>query len=219
VTLDAVLLDLYETLAVSDSDAIAAGRRRGAELAGVDPACLLNGWRDTIDQRSAGRMGSPRDEMRSLLGACDGRAGDELIDELVALEAANWRSGVRLYDDVLPMLAALRRDGCRVAVVSNCSWQTAGVMEAIGLDGEVDATVLSFDVGLLKPDPAILRIALERLGAEPARSALVDDVTEHLDAARALGMATVLMDRAGTASGSAHPVVRDLAAAVAALRG
>jgi putative hydrolase of the HAD superfamily len=219
VTGAAVLLDLYETLAESDSEAIAAGRRRGAELAGVDPTCLLHGWRDTIDDRSAGRMGSPRDEMRTLLGACDGGGGEDLIDELVALEGANWRNGVRLYDDVLPALAALRSDGCRLAVVSNCSWQTAGVIEAIGLDGEVDAAVLSFEVGLLKPDPAILRLALERLGAEPTGSALVDDVTEHLDAARALGMATVLIDRAGTARGSDHRVVRDLAAAAAALRG
>jgi putative hydrolase of the HAD superfamily len=219
VTATAVLLDLYDTLAGADAEAIAGGRRRGAELAGVDPGCLLRGWRDTVDERSAGQMGSPRDEMRSLLGACGGRAGEELIDELVALEAANWRSNVRLFDDVLPALAELRRAGSRLAIVSNCSWQAAGILETGRLGDEVDAAVLSFDVGLLKPDPAILRLTLERLGAEPARAALVDDVPANLDAARALGMATVLMDRDGVATGSAHRAVRDLAAAAAALRG
>jgi putative hydrolase of the HAD superfamily len=215
----AVLLDLYETLAEADTDAISAGRRRGAELAGVDPGCLLDGWRDTIDERSVGRMGSPRDEMRRLLGACDGLAGEELIERLVAHEADNWRSWVRLYADVLPALAAMRRAGIGLALVSNCSWQTAGVVEATGLDAEVDATILSFDVGLLKPDPAILHLALERLGAEPAEAALVDDVAANLDAARALGMATVLMDRGGAVRGSLHSVARDLSAAAAALRG
>jgi putative hydrolase of the HAD superfamily len=219
VTGAAVLLDLYDTLAGADSERIAAGRRRGAELAGVDVECLVGQWRATVDARSAGGLGSLRQEMRHLLGACAGHgAGDGVVDEIVRLEAASWRTGVWLYDDVAPALEALRRDGHRLAVVSNCSWQTAGVVEATGLDGLVDLVVLSFEVGLLKPDPAILRLALELLDADPARSALVDDLASNLDAARALGMTTLLMDRNGVASAPAHAAVSDLAAAAAALR-
>jgi len=212
----AVLLDLYDTLARIESDAVAAARRRGAELAGVDPDCLLDRWRETVAARSAGRMGSPAEEIRHLLEGCGGAADEDLVRELTALEAASWRSGVRLYEDVPAALRALRRQGIRLAIVSNCSWQTAGVLEATGLAGEVDAVVLSFEVGLLKPDPAILRGALERLGADPTSSVLVDDVAANLDAARALGMATVLMDRAGRAT-PGHPAARDLTAAAAAL--
>jgi putative hydrolase of the HAD superfamily len=215
--IEAVLLDLYDTLAGMDRDTIAAARRRGAELAGADPHCVAERWRDSVDERSAGGLGSPRQEVRHVLGACDHRADEGVLDEIVRLEAAAWRSGVRLYDDVVPALAALRRAGSRLAIVSNCSWQTAGVLEATGLAGQVDALVLSWEVGLLKPDPAILRVALGRLGADPARSALVDDVTANLDAARTLGMATVLMDRGGAAQAPDHPAVRDLGAAAAAL--
>lgn len=219
MTGSAVLLDLYETLAGADTERIAAGRRRGAELAGVDPDCLFERWRSTVEARSVGGLGSPREEVRHLLDGCAGRGADEaVVDEIVRLEATGWRSSVRLYDDVVPALRALRRDGHRLAVVSNCSWQTAGVVEATGLAAEVDVVVLSFEVRLLKPDPAILRLALERLDAEPAHSALVDDVPANLDAARELGMATVLMDRLGAMPARAHPVVRDLAAAAAALR-
>jgi putative hydrolase of the HAD superfamily len=219
VTRAAVLLDLYETLAGAGSGAIAAGRRRGAELAGVDPDCLVERWRATVDARSVRGLGSPREEVRHLLSGCAGRGADDgVVDEIVRVEAATWRSNVRLYDDVLPALRALRRDGHRLAVVSNCSWQTAGVVEATGLAGEVDAVVLSFEVGLLKPDPAILRLALERLDADPEGSVLVDDLAANLDAARGLGMTTVLMDRLGAAAAPAHPAVRDLAAAAAALR-
>jgi putative hydrolase of the HAD superfamily len=212
----AVLLDLYDTLACIGSDAIGAARRRGAELAGVDPDCLLDRWRDTVDARSAGRMGSPAEEIRSLLEGCGGAADEDLVRELTALEGATWWSGVRLYEDVPAALRALRRQGIRLAIVSNCSWQTAGVLEATGLAGAVDAVVLSFQVGLLKPDPAILRVALERLDADPASSVLVDDLAANLDAARALGMATVLMDRAGRGT-PGHPAARDLTAAAAAL--
>jgi putative hydrolase of the HAD superfamily len=219
VTGAAVLLDLYRTLADMDSEAIAAGRRRGAELAGVDPDCLVGQWRATVDARSMGGLGSPRDEVRHLLAACAGHEADDgVVEEIVRLEAASWRSGVRLYDDVRPALEALRRHGHRLALVSNCSWQTAGVVEATGLAGEMDVVVLSFEAGLLKPDPAILRLALERLGADPLRSALVDDNAANLDAARALGMTTVLMDRGGAEAAPAHPLVRDLAGAAATLR-
>jgi putative hydrolase of the HAD superfamily len=217
----AVLLDLWDTLATIGSDTLIAWRRRGAELAGVDPDCLQERWTGTVNARSVGGLGSPRDEVRHLLAACSGHsAGDHVVDELVRMEASGWRSGVRLYEDVLPALDALRRDGRRLAIVSNCSWQTRGVVEAIGLAGEVDVVVLSFEVGLLKPGPAILRLALERLGADPASSALVDDVSANLDAARALGMGTVLMDRSDRAASRApaHPTVRDLGAALAALR-
>jgi len=215
----AVLLDLYGTLAGIDFDSIADGRRRGAELADVEAGCLLEGWTDTIDVRSVGGLGTPHEEVRHLLGACSRRGVDAgLLDELVRIEAASWRSGVRLYDEVRAALDGLRRDGRRLAIVSNCSWQTTGVLEATGLAGEVDAAVLSFEVGLLKPDPAILRLALDRLGAEPAGAVLIDDVTANLDAARALGMATVLMDRGGAAQAPAHRAVRDLVAAAATLR-
>src|SRR5262249_20175713 len=143
---------------------------------------------------------------------------DGLLDELVRLEADNWRAGVRLFADVRPALEALRRDGHRLAIVSNCSWQTAGGLEATGLADEVEVAVLSCDLGLMKPDPAILLLTLERLGTDPTRSALVDDVPAHLDSARELGMTTVLMDRRGTAGAPAHAAVRDLLAAAAALR-
>lgn len=214
----AVLLDLYDTLAHMDRDTIAAGRRRGAELAGADPRCLAEEWTASVDARSVRGMGTPEEELRHLLSRCAAvPPGDGLLAELVRLEARTWRSGVRLYDDVPAALRGMRQAGLRLAIVSNCSWQTAGVVEVTSLAGEVDAVVLSFEIGLLKPDPAILLAALERLGADPARAALVDDVAANLDAARALGMATVLMDRDGAAVAPAHPAVRDLAEAAAAL--
>ncbi len=213
-----VLLDLYDTLARIDRAEVDAGRRRGAELAAVDPGCLLSEWTGSVDARSRGRMGTPLQEARQLVTACGAAAtGDRVLRELVRLEGDSWRRGVHVYDDVRPALDRLQRRGRRLAIVSNCSWQTRGVLEATGLDREVEQVVLSFELGILKPDPAILRLALERLGGDARETLLVDDVTAHLDAARALGMATVLMDRPGSAVAAGHPVARDLAEMVTAL--
>jgi putative hydrolase of the HAD superfamily len=50
-----------------------------------------------------------------------------------------------------------------------------------------------------KPDPATYRTVLERLGAEPRRTVLLDDLPRNLAPARDLGLRTVLV---GTAEGS-----------------
>ena len=55
-----------------------------------------------------------------------------------------------------------------------------------------DAWVISSEVGLRKPDPAIYELAAERLGLPPAACVFVDDLPGNLKPARALGMATVL---------------------------
>jgi putative hydrolase of the HAD superfamily len=55
-----------------------------------------------------------------------------------------------------------------------------------------DAVVISGEVGLHKPDPAIYLLACERLGVEPADAVFVDDLRENCDGAEAVGMAAVL---------------------------
>ena len=52
--------------------------------------------------------------------------------------------------------------------------------------------MISSEVGLRKPDPAIYALAAERVGVEPAACVYVDDLPGNLKPARALGMATVL---------------------------
>jgi 2-haloacid dehalogenase/putative hydrolase of the HAD superfamily len=49
------------------------------------------------------------------------------------------------------------------------------------------ATVVSADVGLLKPDPAIFRLACERTGMAPHELLFVDDSAANIEAASALG--------------------------------
>jgi epoxide hydrolase-like predicted phosphatase len=55
-----------------------------------------------------------------------------------------------------------------------------------------DDVVISSEVGLRKPDPAVYELAAERLGLPPAGCVFVDDLPGNLKPALALGMATVL---------------------------
>ena len=55
-----------------------------------------------------------------------------------------------------------------------------------------DATVISGDVGLHKPQPEIYRLACERLGVGRRSAVFVDDLRENVAGAEAVGMAAVL---------------------------
>jgi epoxide hydrolase-like predicted phosphatase len=54
-----------------------------------------------------------------------------------------------------------------------------------------DDIVLSFQVGMAKPDIRIFKLAAERLGLDPEKCVFVDDVEKYLEGARRIGMKTV----------------------------
>jgi len=64
------------------------------------------------------------------------------------------------------------------------------------------------DLGLGKPSPEIYRHALGTLKARPEEIVFVDDRPHNLDAARDLGVRTVLFGGGGTESG--HRTIRRL---------
>ena len=82
------------------------------------------------------------------------------------------------------------------------------VLSALGLDGLFEEI---FDIVALgfrpKPDPATYRTVLERLGAEPPRAILLDDLERNLAPARDLGMRTVLVGARGPSPGADFAIV------------
>ena len=53
---------------------------------------------------------------------------------------------------------------------------------------QFDDQVLSYQVGHLKPDPEIYRVALQQSGASPEESLFVDDLVENIQGAEEIGM-------------------------------
>jgi FMN phosphatase YigB (HAD superfamily) len=56
---------------------------------------------------------------------------------------------------------------------------------------EFDAHVLSHEVGLLKPDPAIFQYAVKTYGLTPDRTVFLDDIAANAEAARHAGFKAV----------------------------
>jgi putative hydrolase of the HAD superfamily len=104
----------------------------------------------------------------------------------------------RPYPEVPDVLARLRARGARLAVVSNWDVSLHDVLERTALRPLVDAVVISAELGVAKPDPAIFRAALERLGTAAAGALHVGDSLEHdVAGARAAGIEAVLVARDG----------------------
>ena len=68
-------------------------------------------------------------------------------------------------------------------------------MDELGLEREADAIVLSFEVGVAKPDPGIYRAALDALDAQAEEAVFVDDQVAYCRGAEALGIRSYLIRR------------------------
>ncbi len=208
---DAVLLDLYDTVAWSTWHAWQATI---AERIGVQPQLVGRAFESTRPARSVGAYADAGEELAAVVRAAGVEPTAALVAELRELEGRELEGNVRLWDDVLPTVRALRARGVRTVLVSNCSHNTRPAVERLGLPEEFDAVVLSFEVGAMKPDPAIYLAALHQVGdPDPARSIFVDDQPDYCDGAAAVGLATRLIlrwdeDLPGETNG--HQVVRDL---------
>lgn len=77
-----------------------------------------------------------------------------------------------------------------VAIVSN-SWGGGNLYPRERLAALFAPVIISEEVGLRKPDPAIFTLALDALGVAPDRAAFVDDATPNVEGAAALGIRAV----------------------------
>jgi putative hydrolase of the HAD superfamily len=189
---DAVLLDLYDTLVWSDWY---SWQGRVADHLGVTHEAIGRAFSQTRPARSVGATPDTEADLVAVLEAADIEPAPALIADLLEMER-EMADSVRLYDDSLEVVRALRADGVPTALVSNCSHNTRPIVDRLGLEREFDAVVLSFEVGAMKPDPAIYREALARLGdPAPGRSVFVDDQVRYCDGAAAVGLQTLLILR------------------------
>jgi beta-phosphoglucomutase family hydrolase len=118
-----------------------------------------------------------------------GNRKNDLVTGLIA------RNGVAPLPGVVGILEWLRDQGTKTALVSS-SANAATVLEAAGIDGLFDARVdgmVASDLGLSgKPAADTYLEAARRLGADPDRSAVVEDAISGVRAGRSGGFGLVV---------------------------
>ncbi len=99
------------------------------------------------------------------------------------------------YAEAAEVLDELRARGVRTAVLSNIGLDPRAVLVRTDLAGRYDAEVFSFEVGAVKPDPAIFALAAQRLGLDPREVLMVGDSVEDDGGAAHIGMRTLILPR------------------------
>lgn len=106
------------------------------------------------------------------------------------------------------------RDVARLGIISNFYGNLQVLLEEAGLSPFLDTVVESAHVGVEKPDPAIYRLAAERLGLPPGEIVMVgDNFDRDVRAARAAGLRAIWLRRGSAAvpeAGLAERVVSAL---------
>ena len=118
----------------------------------------------------------------------------EAVAEYRRHHAGAMLAGTHLFAGVADTLAELHRRDYALAVCSNKRVEfTRTLVAGLGV-GHLFAEVLGpDDVGVPKPDPAMLLEAARRLNASPAECVYVGDMTVDVEAGRAAGMPVFLV--------------------------
>lgn len=97
-----------------------------------------------------------------------------------------------IYPGVVETLSYLKSLDLKLAVVTNKPQDaTLKVLAGLGMNGLFEVVVGGGAATALKPDPAPLLLALERLGAQPSQAVMIGDNANDVGAARAIGIPVV----------------------------
>lgn len=192
---DAVCFDLYGTLVDEISSGLDAIMERIADTLGLPLDELVYFWQ--FESRHDRDIGRYRTDVEALSAACEAlgvTASPDRLTEAAGLRQAFMSSCFIPRPDAKFTLAAIRSAGLATALVSNCSAGTPERWKRCELGGMIDHLLFSNEVGILKPDPAIYHLALERLGVSADRCLYVGDGSSNeLDGAAAVGMSPLLL--------------------------
>ena len=110
----------------------------------------------------------------------------QLADMLSAWDIEMWSD---INRDMTDWLDALRSAGLKTAVLSNMPPDMAQhARGSFPWLQHLDCVILSCEVGVIKPDPAIYRHCVEGLGLAPAEACFIDDKEVNVKAARDAGL-------------------------------
>lgn len=131
--------------------------------------------------------------------------GRELYDEFG--KGDRWA----LYPDVMPTVKKLKEMGILMGIISNWDVRLPGLCHHLGVSRYLEFVLSSANLGRIKPEASIFRVALDRLGVKPREAVHVGDhYYADVLGARSAGIRPVLLDREGRAGSLDCTVIHSL---------
>jgi HAD superfamily hydrolase (TIGR01509 family) len=114
------------------------------------------------------------------------------------------------YADAGEVVEGLERRDVGVALISNVGFDVRPILRAHGFEKLARSPTLSYEVGVIKPDPRIFQAALAALGSDAGETLMVGDHPETDRGGEALGIRTLILPM--TPAGSVHGLRQVLSA-------
>ncbi len=113
----------------------------------------------------------------------------DAIDELNGWDARMWTTQ---NPAMLAWQFELKQHGIRTAILSNMGDTVlASIQREFDWLSRFDVLIWSFEHKMAKPDAAIYRLTLDKLGTRPEETLFIDDKRANIDAARDLGLLAI----------------------------
>ena len=204
----AVLVDLDDTL-VDHRHAIRTAlstlHATDARLQALEFDFLLAEWQRVLEEmHDAVALGKlPIHESRIIRYRHFYQLAGSPVDQAEALRIADrhmatYMASRRVVPGAVELMEALKRNARTAIVTNNTVREQDEKLETFGLWPHVDVLVTSEELGTTKPDPAIFRAALERLGVTAEEAVMVGDSWQNdVVGAAACGIRAVWLNRDG----------------------
>jgi len=197
VKLKGVLIDFGNTLSYFDLE---EGERYNKQVLSI---LRKHGYRENLEtlkrhlidayrNTAQGEAKNIQEFWRLVLTKLDMTENLRLIQELEVYWKNNIVKSFKLYDGVIQTLTYLKTK-YKLALVSNCSVGLAYIIQGMKLNGFFNSIILSYEVGIRKPNPSIYLQALHQLQLQPEDCIFVSDKINDLEGAKAVGLKTLLV--------------------------
>lgn len=113
--------------------------------------------------------------------------------DLIAAYDARWEEMVPgAHDETIDIVRELKAQGTPLYCLTNFSREKFPLIRRrFDVFDLFDGIVVSAEIGMVKPDPAVYRYLVERFGLEAPSCLFVDDVEANVGAASSIGMQAV----------------------------
>ncbi len=114
---------------------------------------------------------------------------DPSIEQQIKMVFRNINGIVTKRDYTITWIKHLKEAGYQVLYLSNFGEITrAHCQDALSFMPYTDGGILSYEVKLIKPDPAIYQSLIDKYNLVPEECVFVDDLLENVEAAKKLGL-------------------------------
>lgn len=183
----AVIFDMFETLVTHYRSPQYFGEDISKDL-GITEERFREIWDPSEHDRSIG-LRTLEDVITEIMKK------NGIYSEALLTKVLNRRTATKvevfmhLHDEILPMLEELKRRDVRIGLISNCFSEEVFAIRGSILYPYFDASMLSFEQGIMKPDKEIFYRCMKRLQVSPEECLYVGDGgSRELETATEVGM-------------------------------